>query len=183
MALSLIPSAGVTGVGGLTLVHSATVSSSVSSLNMDNIFTSDYDLYMIQAFNITHAGNAQGNMRVIDSSGSLITASEYQTVRQYVNQAGNTGIMDSNASQSKMIMQYDNDSGRQGSFSGFLSSPLSTSYVKHFYGESGVTDSSNIRFTRFFAGYKTSGTAIRGLNYFSGTNVTAAEFRIYGVAT
>ena len=183
MALSLIPSAGVTGVGGLTLVHSATVSSSVSSLNMDNIFTSDYDLYMIQAFNITHSGNAQGNMRVIDSSGSLITASEYQTVRQYVNQAGNTGITDSNASQSKMIMQYDNDSGRQGSFSGFLSSPLSTSYVKHFYGESGVTDSSNIRFTRFFAGYKTSGTAIRGLNYFADNNITNAEFRIYGVAT
>ena len=56
----------------LQFIKSFEVTSSVSSLNCDNVFTDKYDVYKIVATDLETAGNtAYANLRLIDSSGNV----------------------------------------------------------------------------------------------------------------
>jgi len=169
---------------GLNLVHSTTSTSSVSSISLDNIFTSDYDLYLIHGYNITHASASNGWARVIKSDGSVDSGSNYQTVRHWANQAGTTGTNDYGVTENEITLGYDVSTTGITSFTGYMYNPQSTTYDKHFYGLCETTDATNIRFLRWTGTYDVPGTAVRGLNYLASTgNVENAEFRVYGLAT
>ena len=176
--------ASVSVSAGLNLVHSTTSTSSVSSISLDNIFTSDYDLYLIHGYNITHASASMGWARVIKSDGSVDSGGNYQTVRDWVNQGGTTGTNDYGVTESEISLGYDVSTTGITSFTAYMYNPQSTAYDKHFYGLCEATDASNIRCLRWTGTYNIHDTAVRGLNYLASTgNVENAEFRIYGVAT
>ena len=60
----------------LQFINSFEITSAVSSLNCDNVFTAEYDVYKIVATKLETAGStANGNLRLIDSSGNVESSS------------------------------------------------------------------------------------------------------------
>ena len=65
--------------GSLELIHSETITASTSSASIDNVFSSDYDVYKIVITGISTVGNLAAFIviRFIDNSGNVIADSEY----------------------------------------------------------------------------------------------------------
>jgi len=63
----------------LKFIHKETISGSTSTTNVTDVFTSSYDTYKIISTGISTVGTAYVdlNMRLIDSGGSVVSASEY----------------------------------------------------------------------------------------------------------
>ena len=67
-------------VGNLEFIKSVEVTSSVSSIDVDNVFTDDYDVYFVTVVGFSTTGTTQTrlNLRYIDSSGTVVNGSTYQ---------------------------------------------------------------------------------------------------------
>jgi hypothetical protein len=65
----------------LEFIKSESVSSSVSSFSVDNCFSDTYNVYavVLQGFGLTGTTSISLGIRFIDSGGSVISASEYDT--------------------------------------------------------------------------------------------------------
>ena len=63
----------------LQFIHKETISSSTSSVSIDNVFSSHYDVYKITISGVSTVGTSGTflGIRFIDNSGSLITGNEY----------------------------------------------------------------------------------------------------------
>ena len=64
----------------LEFIKSATVSSGVTTVNVDNVFSADYDVYYCNIIGLYHnldVSNGVEGIRFIDSGGSVISAAEY----------------------------------------------------------------------------------------------------------
>ena len=67
-------------MSNLRLINDTTITSGVSSVNIENVFSADFDIYKIVANGISTVGTTQTdpNFRFINSSGSPISASNYE---------------------------------------------------------------------------------------------------------
>ena len=63
----------------LQFIHKETISASTSSVSIDNVFSTNYDVYKITINGVSTAGTTGTFLaiRFIDNSGSLITGNEY----------------------------------------------------------------------------------------------------------
>ena len=64
-------------MSNLRLINETISSTAVASISVTDVFSADYDIYKITVTDIEVAGDSYQNMRFINSSGSLITASNY----------------------------------------------------------------------------------------------------------
>ena len=67
-------------MSNLRLINETSISSSVSSINIEDVFSSDFDIYKITATGISTTGTAyvDVNMRLINSSDSVVSSSDYK---------------------------------------------------------------------------------------------------------
>ncbi len=171
---------------GMTLVHSHNVTSSVSIVTFDNVFTSTYDLYRVYGYEIYHASDAQdGYLLFVDSSGSRVTAGSYERVYWY---AGDTGTFSSsaNASTSDTKLQInasigEADASQSMSFVADIFNPQSTSFEKMITCTSFTKGNGNIWLWKAGCTLGIDGTAMRGLEYSGSAYCDGGKFRIYGI--
>ena len=66
-------------MSALRLINETTVSSTVSSVDITDVFSEDFDIYKITIANLTMTSAETGNfsIRYINASGSVITSSNY----------------------------------------------------------------------------------------------------------
>lgn len=71
-------------MSNLRLINETTITSGVSQVNIEDVFSADFDIYKIIANDISTVGTDQTdpNLRFINSSGSLILASNYDYAHQ-----------------------------------------------------------------------------------------------------
>lgn len=60
-----------------------TTGSSVSSVLITDVFSADYDVYRVEVMR-DNATNGQGNLQYLDSSGSIVSASNYDFASLYM---------------------------------------------------------------------------------------------------
>ena len=67
-------------VGNLEFIHKETISASTSSVSIDNVFSSSYDVYKITINGVSTVGTTGTFLaiRFIDNAGSVITDNEYE---------------------------------------------------------------------------------------------------------
>jgi hypothetical protein len=67
-------------MSNLRLINETSISSSVSSFSVEDVFSSDFDIYKITCTGLSTTGTTyvDVNMRLINASGSVITASNYK---------------------------------------------------------------------------------------------------------
>ena len=173
---------------GMTLILSTDISSSVSVVGLDNVFTSTYDLYRVYGYNIFHASNADdGWLRfLLNSDGSAYTGGGYERVYWY---AGNAGTFSSsaNASTSDTKLQINasvgsSDASQSMSFVADIFNPMSTSFEKIITCTSFTKGSGNIWLWKSGCTLNQDSTAMRGIEYQGGSyNVAGGKFRVYGI--
>ena len=66
-------------MSNLRLINDTSITSGVSTVNITDVFSTDYDIYQIVTTGISTVGTSQTdlNMRFINASGSIISASNY----------------------------------------------------------------------------------------------------------
>ena len=66
-------------MSNLRLINETSISSSVSSISVTDVFSSDFDIYQITATDISTTGTdyTEVDFRFITSGGSIVTASSY----------------------------------------------------------------------------------------------------------
>ena len=79
-------------MSNLRLINETTVSASTSSVSVTDVFSADYDIYKITTNNFSTVGTTQTalDLRFINASGSVITASEYDYA--YLNMKADTSF-------------------------------------------------------------------------------------------
>jgi hypothetical protein len=74
-------------VGNLEFIKSVEVTSSVSSIDVDNVFTDDYDVYFvtITGFSTTSTIQTSLNLRYINNSGVVSSSATYDRANLFLN--------------------------------------------------------------------------------------------------
>ena len=67
-------------MSNLRLINETNISSGVATVNITDVFSSDYDIYkIVSTAHISHADGKDIYMRYLNSAGEIITASNYDT--------------------------------------------------------------------------------------------------------
>ena len=71
-------------MSNLRLINDTTITSGVSTVNIEKVFSADFDIYKIVANGISTVGTTQTDpdLRFINSGGSVVSSSDYQYAHQ-----------------------------------------------------------------------------------------------------
>ena len=96
-------------MSNLRLINDVSATS-VASVSITDVFSSDYDIYKIELLQDTTAGNSL-TIRFINSSGSIITASNYDRALLQVRVGSSSGIENrsTNVGQMNIVFQGEKD--------------------------------------------------------------------------
>jgi hypothetical protein len=76
-------------MSNLRLINETLVTSAVSAVNITDVFSSDFDIYKVTCQNFSNSTGAQNTeLRFINSSGSVITSSQYDWAYLRLNDYG-----------------------------------------------------------------------------------------------
>ena len=190
-AITALPTAAALVNGNLTLLTTATASSS-ATLDFTSSIDSTYDSYVFKFYNIHPATNvAEFVFNLSIDSGSNYNVTKTSTSfgayhREADNSAGLEYDTSNDLAQSTSDqfiatnVSNDNDSG----CSGFLKlfSPSSTTFVKHFIGSSSRFDSNPDMYHNNFAGYGNTTSAVNAIRFkFNSGNIDSGVIKMYGV--
>ena len=192
--ITALPSAVPTGK--MTLLSTATASSS-ASLSFDSTYiNSDYLVYKFEFINMhpaTDVVDFQFNLSTDNGSNYNVTKTTTFFRPYQLEGAEQTGALEyqtgedlaqSTAYQSIADRQdNDNDSALSGTFT--LFNPSSTVFVKHFMSViDRVFGSSAIQANDFMAGYGNTTSAVNAINFkFSSGNIDAGQIKLYGLGS
>jgi len=171
-------------VGNLEFIKSAS-GTSVSSLSVTNCFSDKYDVYLITSDTFNPSANVNGKFRLIDSGGSVISASEYS----YANlncRAYNTFSTNSSTSDNFMgyIFYSDSSQTHSAGLALYIYNPYdSSSYTFSQHQDSNFNaGAGGGGIGRKAIGVHTSAEQITGINFFPDSLATAdLNINVYGV--
>jgi hypothetical protein len=170
-------------MSNLRLLNETTISSSVSSASVTDVFSSDFDIYKISISDSDSSANSNVNLRFINSSGSIVTSSEYDT-------AGLIALSYASFSENRTTNQthIDNIGGggrsteaENGANVLYIFNPFSSSSYTFLLSQASVQASSGLASTKAI-GVLTELSSIAGFTIFldSGT-IDKMKFRTYGL--
>ena len=166
----------------LEFINSFEVTGTVQSLDCDNIFSDKYDVYYLTvALKESSAGNDQWiRMRLIDNSGSVITASEYAYAQ--LNLISNTSFNESRSGGTTAILYggigYSDDTGNGGSL--YVYNPNDSSSYTFLQAQSGSTVGGTLYGGKGISVHKSAET-IRGINFHTTAYWGSGKISVYGV--
>ena len=121
---------------------SASATGSSSAITIDNLFTSDYDIYKIYYTRmnpVSGIDHTQFRMRLLDASGSVITSSNYKSsyIYYYFNASSNSQSTNRHWGQDYIRLHQDHigqasDNNKSHEAEITIYNPLSTSYKTSF---------------------------------------------------
>ena len=174
-------------VGNLEFIKSVTANNS-NSLSIDEVFTTDYDVYYIslQGFDQDSTTAARWYYRFLDSTGTVITASEYDYAG--LDMRSGTAFAErrgTNATGMDLYFVTDNGTGYGGTGGVYVYNPADTgSYTFLTAQTSSYANDTNLLGTKAIGVHKVA-EAIRGFNIteFSGGafNLQNGKMSVYGV--
>ena len=183
---------GVAGVstGDVVLLHSSN-NTNVSSVEITSGITSTYNEYIFKFYNINPATDGTKFRVQFNGAGEsgfneVITSAFFRSwhyendsearIQYLVNddQAEGTAGQD-------MTEDQGNDADGCSSVTLHLFDPASTTYVKHFYGESVVDTASAYQTNNYFAGYINTTTAIDEVEFKMSSGNFDGKIKMWGV--
>ena len=190
--ITALPSAVPTGK--MTLLSTATASSS-ASLSFDSTYiNSDYLIYKFEFINIHPAtDNTDFMFNVsIDNGSNYNIAKTTTTFQAYHNEAGNDQALNYETSddlaqgtgfqQLLKNLGTDNDQNSSGFMS--LFNPSSTVFVKHFIANGNSYNHNDYTNQNFTAGYANTTSAVNAIQFkMSSGNIGSGQIKLYGLGS
>ena len=161
-----------------------TTSSSVASLSITDIFSSDFDIYKITLSNFNaDSSNPFLQFRFINSSGAIITSSNYDSGSLYL-RSWNTDIEYNNTNQNTMknlALTNSQTTADTGGAVFYIFNPFSSSSYTFVIGQSQAQDTSGT-YSFKAIGSLTELSSCTGLNInFSSANNVSLDVKTYGL--
>lgn len=171
-------------MSNLRLINETTVSSTVSSVNIENVFTDDFDIYKITSngFELTSNGGANIDLRLINSSGSVISTNYALAI---LNLKSNASFSEGNRSTNNDKVQfYFGRAGASGETTGsvgYIFNPTnSSSYTfgvfQNFYDNNNISPEGSKGILAL-----TQTNSITGFQAFCSSNFNEGTIRTYGL--
>jgi hypothetical protein len=189
-AITALPTAAALVNGNLTLLTTATASSS-ATLDFTSSIDSTYDSYLFKFINMHPATDSVTfNVNFRDGSTAYDATKTTTFFRAYHNEGGSGQALEYQASQdlpqSTAAQPLANDLGNDNdqSCSGelFLYNPSSTTFVKHFMAKMESQAENEYSYNLFIAGYCNVTAAIDGVQFaMSSGNIDSGVIKMYGV--
>jgi len=151
--------------GNLEFIHKETISTTTSSVNVDNIFSADYDVYKITMYGITTLGTTPTTLalRFIDSGGSVISGAEYDFASLRMD--SNVAFTEDRATATtsiQFIATLDQDAETMGAVT-YIFNPYDSSSYSFLLNQSSGALSGNMRGSKTIGVHKVAET-VRGIN-------------------
>ena len=171
----------------LQFINQTEITEGVTTVNVDNVFSTNYDVYYCQVVGVYHDTNVSNGIegiRLIDSSGSVITASEYDNATLVLK--ADTSIQEvSNTANSywNMYLITDQLSDGQSSSSFYIYNPYDSSTYTFMQYQSTGANSSSKWGAKGISVHKSAET-IRGLQLYESNGARTfggGQINIYGV--
>ena len=186
---------GTNSVAGLEYAEkklSTLTASSSATLDFTSSIDSTYNIYKFRFINIHPATDTAS----FTFNGSADSGSNYNVTKTttFFDSRHNEGDSDSGLGYSTGddIAQgtgyqdlstgtgSDNDQGFSGEL--FLFDPSSTTFVKHFFGSGNDYSHHDYAFTKYYAGYFNTTSAINAIDFkFSSGNIDSGRIALYGI--
>ena len=171
-------------MSALRLINETTVSSSVSSVNIENVFTDDFDIYKITSngIELTSNGGANIDLRFINSSGSVISTNYALAI---LNLKSNTSFSEGNRSTNNDRVQFFyGRAGASGETTGsvaYIFNPTNTSsytfgVFQNFYDNNNISPEGSKGILSL-----TQTNSITGFQAFSSSTFDEGVIRTYGL--
>jgi len=172
-------------MSNLRLINETTVSASTSSVDVTDVFSADFDIYKITTNNFSTVGTTQTalDLRFINASGSVITASQYDYA--YLNAKANTTFAEVRATNSSFIDNFfavPDQSPEGASSVSYIFNPFSSSSYTFAINQSSRAEAGNFRSQKYIA-VLTQTASITGFQLFE-TNTRPFDegvIRTYGL--
>ena len=188
-AITALPTAAALTDGNLTLLTTATASSS-ATIDFTSDIDSTYKEYVFKYTNIHPATQSNFSFQVDTGTNTdynqTITSSSYYAEHSEGDSTGLSYFAATDQAQGtgfQMISHNpgtDNDSNSNGVL--HLFDPSNTTFVKHFIGDSNCTNGSATSHRNFVAGYVNTTTAITRVQFkFASGNIDAGTISLYGI--
>ena len=174
-------------MSSLRLINETTTTAGVRAVNVTDVFSSDFDIYkIVGAVNLPNNSTATGfNLRFINSSGSVISASNYHYAQQSMKAENNFGE-GSSTTENRLWNVFGalDDSGQSAGNVAYVFNPYNSSSFTFCIWQSSSYPSGNYRM------YKGSGVLkqsdiITGfqaeLNEGAGEFASDGKIRVYGL--
>ena len=175
-------------MSNLRLIKQTATSSGISSVSLTDVFSSDYDIYCVTVarttYDVTNTDVIALKARFINSSGSIISASNYDSANMHM-KAETTKDEDKfqNGAYSysgAIIGNYENGGGVH-----WIYNPYNTGRYTFmtFEGVGGYDSSSNKQRSQKGMGILKQTASMTGINFYSSTatNTFSAYISVYGL--
>jgi hypothetical protein len=190
-AITALPTAAALTDGNLTLLTTATASSS-ATLDFTSSINSTYNSYLFKFINIHAATNTallnfQTDTGTNTSYNQTVTSTSFRANQNEADggaaisyRTGSDQAQGTAFEKLSQAVSNDNDSG----ISGFLQlfNPSSTTFVKHFIGTSNTAQATPESQATYYAGYFNTTTALTRVRFkMSSGNMDSGTIKMYGV--
>tara|TARA_R100001082_G_scaffold55654_1_gene30676 strand:+ start:613 stop:1146 length:534 start_codon:yes stop_codon:yes gene_type:complete len=174
-------------MSNLRLINETTVSSSVSEVNVTDVFSSDFDVYKIVGDDFSTASTTatESYLRFIDSNG-IVIKSKYQFASWYIPaDTGYSEIRDTNVSDTTQIHYATGNPDQAPDVAGcvlYVFNPVSTSYYTFEMGEQTAHYSNPRYLASKGIGILEETFSITGFQFrFPSSNVSSGSIKTYGL--
>lgn len=169
-------------MSALRLINETTASS-VSSVSVNDIFTSDFDIYkvVLTEFQVVTSG-VEGRLRFVNSSGSVVS-SQYDYA--YLDMPSFTTFSEGRATGQTFLQSFTKDtrgSSETGGFVMYVFNPTNSSSYTFILHQDTFYNTGNGQQGNKGIGVHKSAQSITGLNFFcSSGNIDNIALKVYGL--
>ena len=179
--------------GDMNLITTNTISSGVSSSSFTSGIDSTYDTYLFKFISIHGATeNILFTFNLSVDGGSNYNVTKTSTFFTARHREDNSAAVLTYQSGSDLAqstgykrMFFDSGIANDDASSGelYLFSPSNTTFVKHFLGRFGSTNTTPQNYDNYFAGYGNTTSAINAIDFkFSSGNIDSGVIKMYGLS-
>jgi len=168
--------------GNLEFITQVTGGSGASTFSIDNVFSDNYDVYYASFDVGTGSTGTSSELRLLDSSGTVISASEYDMAR--LGMPTNTSFSENRFTSANSISQfnYSYSTGIGGGNAVYFFNPYDSASYTFILNQGSFWNGSNGFGTKQIGVHKSAET-IRGFHLLrtSGTWTADTTISVYGV--
>ena len=159
-------------MSALKLIKQVDLTSTATSITVDNVFTSTYQNYKIVMENFTTSATGRSDIRFLDSSGTEITSNYHYGLRVRDSNGNNATLYSGSGSELRSC--FTDTFNGDGGLSGFINiaQPFDSSQYTTVSAVSNAGDSSAMRLA-IYGGSLVSATSCRGFKYINSQTLAA----------
>tara|TARA_R100001224_G_C3938045_1_gene121233 strand:+ start:128 stop:631 length:504 start_codon:yes stop_codon:yes gene_type:complete len=163
-------------MSALRLINETTASS-VSSVSITDVFTTDYDIYKITTKQTGFSGNTSIDGRYINASGSIIFGSAYDLNRLLLK--ANTSFSQERTANNNDFRSFGEADDDGATSVSYIFDPMNSSTYTFFYNENTSSAGYNMKGISVLK----STVQVAGIHFFTdnGGTMTNFEAKIYGL--